>query len=279
MAIQLFPRDQIVGVFKGFREGGLEFHADLVLPYRNEFQNIPMHGQFLLVQLETPNEAVLGRYATCRIWKTSSFYSRRVVAQVSFINHSWPAESAWIFAGLRPADVIAIALGLDRQEQQNVRKLRGLDQGRWERLVNLIHQNGNQAALEDICEILDLDEERQQPEALAARANMTAIVRSLHDPGSQLMDMLIEALSKGKLCVVDVSQLRGTQAMILSGLILRRIFDRNQYEFTEAAPKTIPTIAVIEEAQSGLCGRRRLRGAIYFLGEGRTQVTIWERDL
>src|SRR5439155_5486980 len=80
---------------------------------------------------------------------------------------------------LRPADVIAIALGPDRQEQQNVRKLRGLDQGRWERLVNLIHQNGNQAALEDICEILDLDEERQQPEALAARANMTAIVRSL----------------------------------------------------------------------------------------------------
>src|SRR5437867_11802194 len=61
MQIQLFPREQIVGVFKGFREGGLEFHADLVLPYRSEFQSIPMHGQFLLVQLESPTEAVLGR--------------------------------------------------------------------------------------------------------------------------------------------------------------------------------------------------------------------------
>src|SRR5579885_1484120 len=60
-AIDLFPRDQIVGVFRGFREGGLEFHADLVLPYRNDFQSIPMHGQFLLVQLEKPDEAVLGR--------------------------------------------------------------------------------------------------------------------------------------------------------------------------------------------------------------------------
>src|SRR5439155_11505711 len=59
--IELFPRHQIVGVFRGFREGGLEFHADLLLPYRNEFQSIPMHGQFLLVQLETPEEAVLGR--------------------------------------------------------------------------------------------------------------------------------------------------------------------------------------------------------------------------
>src|SRR6266498_1744729 len=74
----------------------------------------------------------------------------------------------------------------------------------------------------------------------------------LHDPASQLMDMLIQALSQGKLCVVDVSQLRGAQAMILSGLILRRIFDRNQQEFTEANPRTIPTIAVIEEAQSVL---------------------------
>ena len=153
---------------------------------------------------------------------------------------------------LRPSDVIAIALGPDRQDQQNVRKLRGLDQARWERLVNLIYQNGNQADLEEICDILDLDSERQQAEALAARGNMTTIVRSLHDPASQLMDMLIQALSQGKLCVVDVSQLRGAQAMILSGLILRRIFDRNQQEFTEANARTIPTIAVIEEAQSVL---------------------------
>jgi hypothetical protein len=62
--MELFPRPNIVGVFRGFREGGMEFHADLALPYRNDFQSIPMHGQFLLVQLETPNEAVLGRIAS-----------------------------------------------------------------------------------------------------------------------------------------------------------------------------------------------------------------------
>ena len=61
MSLDLFPKEQVVGVFKGFREGGLEFHADLVLPYRSDFQNTPMHGQFVLVQLETPQEAVLGR--------------------------------------------------------------------------------------------------------------------------------------------------------------------------------------------------------------------------
>jgi len=153
---------------------------------------------------------------------------------------------------LRPADVIGIALSPLRQEQQNVRKLRGLDKGRWERLVNLIDANGNQTDLNDVAEILGLELRMQEVEALAARGNMTAIVRMLHDKSSQLMDMLIEALSQGKLCVIDVSQMRGGQALVLSGLILRRIFDRNQAEFTAAEPKTIPTIAVIEEAQSVL---------------------------
>ncbi len=60
-AHELFPRDKIIGVFRGFREGGLEFQAQIALPYRSEFQSTPMHGQFLLVQLETPDEAVLGR--------------------------------------------------------------------------------------------------------------------------------------------------------------------------------------------------------------------------
>ncbi len=64
LPIDLFPRDSVVGIFRGFREGGLEFHADLVLPYRTDFQSKPMHGQFLLVQLETPDEAVLGRIAS-----------------------------------------------------------------------------------------------------------------------------------------------------------------------------------------------------------------------
>src|SRR5882724_2869524 len=59
--MKLFPKDKSVGIFRGFSEGGLEFHADLVLPYRSEFQSTPMHGQFLVVQLEHENEAVLGR--------------------------------------------------------------------------------------------------------------------------------------------------------------------------------------------------------------------------
>lgn len=447
--MQLFPREQVVGIFRGFQQGGMEFHADLVLPYRNEFQNIPMHGQFLLVQLETPDEAVLGRIASFssegklsfgsgeefniravredrpipedlreqylkyrvnvrvlgvlrkngkgltfvpshrrlpHVGSKVAFPSSGVLREIAGHNISgasighlafgeyiyaagntefeaqewmqlvqpevmvrFPVESlvsrrSFVFARagfgksnlnkllfaklyettphvtkrgdkrvpvgtvifdpdgeyfwpddkgrpglcdvpnledklvvfterknpspfyqsfvaggirldirrLRPGDVIAIALSPERQEQQNVRKLRGLSQERWESLVNLIDANGNATPLDEICRLLDLDPQRQEAEALAARGNMTAIVRMLHDKSSQLMDMLVHALSEGKLCVIDVSQMRGGQSLVLSGLILRRIFDRNQQEFTAADPKTIPTIAVVEEAQSVL---------------------------
>ena len=62
--MNLFDREHIIGVFRGFSQGGMEFHADLVLPYREDFQAIPMHGSFVLVQLEHEREAVLGRITT-----------------------------------------------------------------------------------------------------------------------------------------------------------------------------------------------------------------------
>jgi hypothetical protein len=64
--------------------------------------------------------------------------------------------------------------------------------------------------------------------------------------------MLIASLKEGKICVIDVSQMRGTPALVLSGLLLQRVFDHNQEEFTKASPETIPTLAVVEEAQAVL---------------------------
>lgn len=446
--MKLFPSDRVVGIFRGFSEGGLEFHADLILPYRNEFQSTPMHGQFLLVQLEHEDEAVLGRitaisaqgrlasgagedygiravaddrpipedlreqylkyeinirvlgvirlvdgkleYAASHrrlphVGSKVAFPSDEVLKEISghagdgaeigffalgefiysgtdsrldkkpwmqvktpaivprfpvdhlasrrsfvfaragfgksnlvkllFANlyqgdpvvekrkgrkvpvgtiifdpdgeYYWPddknrpglcdvpelqdkvvvftrKDSPSPFYGsfvagaikldirrLRPADVISIALPPERQDQQNVGKLKGLNDSDWRTLVDEIYANKNSADGDLIKKLLRLDD-HQDVEMVAARANMTKIVGMLHDPSSQLMDMLLTALKDGRLCIVDVSQMRGAPALVLSGLILQRIFDHNQDEFTKAAPQTIPTIAVVEEAQSVL---------------------------
>jgi hypothetical protein len=66
--------------------------------------------------------------------------------------------------------------------------------------------------------------------------------------------------------------MRGTPALILSGLILQRIFDHNQDEFTKRTPETIPTIAVVEEAQSVLSGNGQSGGEgpyVSWVKEGR----------
>ncbi len=446
--LSLFPREHLIGIFRGFSEGGLEFHADLVLPYQARFQSIPMHGQFLLIQLADENEAVLGRITSAfsdgrlasgsgedygiRVVKEGrevpddlreqylkyrvnvrvlgvvrkdgdkllfaashrrlphvgskvAFLSQAVLREIAGHNvagaelgffalgefiyakgdkrlqvESWmqPVEPAvvakfdiaqlvskrtFIFARagygksnltkllfsnlykgkptvtkrngrqvpvgtvifdpdgeyfwpddknrpglcdvpelrdqvvvftrrqgpspyyqsfvagsikldirrLRPGDVVSIALSPEKQDQQNVRKLKALNQQAWERLVNEIDAHGNQTDLQFIRELLHLDVQ-SDAEAIAARSNMTQIVKMLHDRSSQMLDMLITALRNGKLCVVDVSQLRGTSALVLSGIILQKIFDTNQDEFTKAEPQTIPTIAVVEEAQSVL---------------------------
>lgn len=458
--MQLFPRERLAGIFRGFSQGGLEFHADLVLPYAglnaSTGRSSPVHGQFLLVQLESESEAVLGRitsvfsqgrlassagedygiravleerevpedlreqYLKYRVdirvlgvirlvhdgptpnvvfapshrrlphvgskvaflsdgllrlvvghedsgpelgylafgefvygeghehfrpepWMQTlgpaivpRFDVRHLVSRRTFVfaragfgksnlvkllfsslykggtptvekragrrvpvgtvifdpdgEYFWPddkgrpgicdvegaEEWAVVFTNrqapspfyqsfvaggikldirrLRPPDVISIALSPERQEQQNVRKLKGMNQTNWSRLIDEIHRNGNSADEQTLRELLGL-EAGQDAELYAARANMTTVVRMLHDPSSQLMDMLIESLSQGKLCVIDVSQMRGAPALALSGLVLRKIFDRNQEEFTSAEAKTIPTIAVLEEAQSVLGSR------------------------
>lgn len=448
--MKLFPKDMVVGSFRGFSEGGLEFHADLVLPYRNEFQSTPMHGQFLLVQLETESEAVLGRitsmasqgrlasgagedfanravaddrpipedlleqYLKYRVnirvlgvirqqadhlvfaashrrlphvgskvaflspevlrevaghniegadigffalgefiygqgddrlttepWMVvrgpavvPRFNVRDLVARRSFVfaragfgksnlikllfanlyrqtptvpkrqgrqaavgtlifdpdgEYFWPDDKGRpglcdvdhledklvVFSGrtssspfynsfvaspikldirrLPPQDVIAIALPPERQSNQNVIKLRRLSPENWRQLVDEIHTQGSAADERRIAQLVGLSGQSDTSvEAAAAKSNMLHVVHMLHDPSSQMLDMLMAALRAGKLCVVDLSQMRGTQGLVLSGLLLQRIFDRNQDEFTKAEPATIPVIAVIEEAQSVL---------------------------
>lgn len=444
----LFAREKTVGIFRGFREGGLEFHADLALPYQSDFQRIPMHGQLVVVQLETPSEAVLGRITSLSsegrltgsagedfniramrevravpeqlredylkyrvdirvlgvlrldgdkptfvashrrlphvgspvafldddmlkwlighgdggaaighyamgeyvftggqrelapdVWvqhvnpemhvrfAADSLVSRRtfVFARAGFgksnLNkllfselyrtdpmrtkrggrqvpvgtiifdpdgeYFWPDDNdrpgladvphlrdrlviftsrkapsgyygSFVAAGIKldirtlnASDVVTLALSPEKQDQQNVAKLRSVRGQNWADLVDLIYEDGNSANVGEIKRCLNASD-MSEVEVFAARANMTRIVGMLHDPASRLMDALLAALRDGKLCVVDVSQLRGGPSLILSGLILRRIFDRNQDEFTKESPQSIPTIAVVEEAQSVL---------------------------
>lgn len=452
----LFDPDRVVGTFLGFSEGGLEFHADLVLPYRDYFQASPMHGQFVIVALESDEEAVLGRITTIAaqgrlVSAAGEDYALRqqrdgrpvpedlrdqflkyrvdirilgvlrdrggdkgpvfvashrrlphVGAKVAFLSddllqrvtnatadnptsvpigflafgefvhagtdrrvgedeklqiqdpavlprfdiaqlvsrrsfvfaragfgksnlvkllfadlyggksvpvaqkrggraapvgtvifdpdgeYYWPDDKGRpglcdvpelqdrlaVFTGkeadsdfyqsfvvdkvkldireLAPAKVISLVIPAERQDNQNVAKLKGLRGPEWRALVDAIYRDWGGTDLHEIAQALGLDEDKQEMEALAARSNMVRVVSALHDPSSQLLRGLQRALEKGKLCVVDISQMRGAQGLALAGVILQELFERNQLEFTKKDSQSVPVIAVIEEAQSVL---------------------------
>ena len=452
----LFEKTQVVGSFLGFSAGGLEFHADLILPYRNYFQSSPMHGQFVLVALENDAEAIVGRITTISaqgrlVSSAGEDYALRqqredrpvpedlrdqflkyrvnirilgvlrsrdgdkpplfvpshrrlphVGAKVAFLSgellrhvagatadrpHAvelgFLALGEFVYAGqdarvgdderlqvrepailprfdilhlvsrrsfvfaragfgksnlvkllfanlyggsrgpvsqkrsgrevpvgtvifdpdgeyywpddrgrpglcdvpalqdrlavftdkegpsefyrsfsvdkvrldireLDPAMVISLVIPAERQEHQNVAKLKQLRASEWGKLVNEVWLAKGGTDLKHLYRALRLDPRQQENEALAARSNMVRVVTALHDPSSQLLRALIRALSDGKLCVVDISQMRGPQGLALAGVILQRIFEHNQAEFTRKDSRSVPVIAVIEEAQSVL---------------------------
>lgn len=429
--MELFPNGHAVGMFRGATGSGLEFHADLTLPYQDDFHSLPMHGQFVLVELASSEEAVLGRitavaaqgrlassageeyglravaegrdipedlrrqYLRYRVdirllgvlrdeqdrlvfapshrrlphvgarvaflpdavlaqvaggntvgadlgfyalgefiyagndtrlkqagWMqvmepkvTVRFAIEQLVARRTFVfaragfgksnlvkllfanlysgtpptfpmrdgsqvpvgtvifdpdgEYFWPdaqgrpalcdvpelADQVVVFTNqeaptpfygsfaaggvrldirqLTAPLVLSIALSPEQQQQQNVHKLKALRGADWRAMVDEIHRSGNAADENVIRRLLGL-QPGQDAELYAARANMTRVVQALHDPSSEMLTLLLEALRAGRLCVVDISRMRGAAGLALSGIILRHIFSHNQEQFTRA---------------------------------------------
>ncbi|MBS0606789.1 MAG: DUF87 domain-containing protein [Verrucomicrobia bacterium] len=57
----IFDQNEAAGFFLGLSEGGLTFGAELTLNYDPSFQSEPMIGRYIIIELERPDEAVLGR--------------------------------------------------------------------------------------------------------------------------------------------------------------------------------------------------------------------------
>lgn len=168
---------------------------------------------------------------------------------------SWKAGEVRLdIRDLPPRDVIGIAVSSDRQEQQNVLKLKSLTDTNWRQLVDLIQTQRLQASDNDVGRLMGYPQNQianSAAEIAAARSNMNNIVRLLHDPNSQLLSGTLQALTEGHIVVIDISLLSSTAGNTIAGLILRRIFSHNQENFT-GGQAPIPVVTVIEEAQSVL---------------------------
>lgn len=166
---------------------------------------------------------------------------------------SWKAGSVKLDIRDLPAkDVIGIAISPERQTQQNIIKLKSLSGSNWRDLVDLINKDGLQADESKIGSFMGYQENGSpSAEIAAAKSNLFNVVNQLHDPHSQLITGTIEALRKGLIVIIDISLLSSTGGYNIAGLLMRRIFNHNQENFT-SGHKPIPVNVIIEEAQSVL---------------------------
>jgi len=169
---------------------------------------------------------------------------------------SWKAGEVKLDIRDLPArDVIGIAISPERQTQQNVLKLKGLSSNNWRTLVDLININGLQANDQEVTRLLGYDADANaSAEVAAAKSNMYNVVSHLHDDSSQLINGTLEALKAGLVVIIDISLLSSTAGYNIAGLLMRKIFNHNQENFTGGSAP-IPVNIIIEEAQSVL-GKR-----------------------
>lgn len=168
---------------------------------------------------------------------------------------SWKAGSVRLDIRNLPArDVIGIAISPDRQDQQNVLKLKSVSDTNWRELVDLIYRERLQASDSEVGRLIGYSPGQvagSLAEIAAARSNMYNVIQHLHDPQSQLISGAIDALRRGCVVIVDISLLSSTAGYHVAGLLMRKIFSYNQENFTGGSAP-IPVISVIEEAQSVL---------------------------
>lgn len=167
---------------------------------------------------------------------------------------SWKYGEVKIDVRELPArDVISLAVSSERQDNQNVLKLKALNDVNWRGLVDLIYTDGLSADEGRVGELLGYNTAQiasAMSEINAAKSNVSNVIRLLHDPTSKLLAGTLEALKNGYVVVVDISMLSSTAGNNIAGLLMRKIFSFNQEHFTGEA--SMPVIVVIEEAQSVL---------------------------
>ena len=171
-----------------------------------------------------------------------------------------PQQAPWVqgpvrfnLANLRPADVVAHTIPAQKQEMVFANRLRGIRKTEWAELIQRLASDGYRVDDAEIGTFLDLKQGRDDAVIGAVKNNLIPVVQTLHDPTSDLRSAALDHLRKGRIVVVDISLLSSTKGEQVAGLLLSSVFRHNQRNFTEGSDEAmVPTIAVIEEAQSVL---------------------------
>lgn len=175
---------------------------------------------------------------------------------------------------MSPGLVLPLVLTDERMSQRGTEALLRMGAENWRTLLDaasLERATGKDHLTEEVVsKLCRLTGNGKDIIANGVRSTVRALVARHHDPQSNLLSVVTEALRAGKLVIVDLSLMRGEPATELAALLLRYLFQQNVEEYTNANSGAIPIIALVEEAQKVLEGKSAKHGPfVEWVKEGR----------
>jgi DNA helicase HerA-like ATPase len=193
--------------------------------------------------------------------RISLYTNRRVNAEHAAIRKG---EVLVDFGDFPPQDIVAAFVPAEKQEMVFANLLRSLDWNVWRKLVELLAKDGFAADNNAIARLLAYKPRQEDVSLGAIKNNLVPAIKRLHRSGATIGKNIIEELRQARVVIVDVSLLGSEDALAVTALILRRVFQHNIRHLTETGGPTVRALAVLEEAQTML-GDRRLDDSNIFV--------------
>ena len=137
-------------------------------------------------------------------------------------------------------------------------KLMAMREASWPRLVDLLYRDGWGANYNTVNQIvLGTDETGEtSPGEIDIKPilnNLVGPIRKLHDPDSDLIQLIEKAMRAGHVVIFDISRIDASTARLVSSIVIKHIFDRNKDNFVrEGGDGLIKATFVLEEAHTVL---------------------------
>ena len=165
----------------------------------------------------------------------------------------------------RVPHAMAIPLLVPAEKHENVffNKMMGMGEEAWVKLVDLLHEKGwntPQSKIEDILH-RKISQEESDTRSVVIQAiinNLVPAIQRLHEPGSNIIDIVKTALRRGEVVIFDISRMDSQTARETSSMIVKSVFDENKENFIKKGGiDLIKATFVLEEAHTVLSEQHR----------------------
>jgi DNA helicase HerA-like ATPase len=168
-----------------------------------------------------------------------------------------------------PEFVVPILVNETKHETIFFSKLMSLEQESWGKLVDLLYEKGWRADLSEISQIITGGSDNDSKDFQPILNNLVTPIKKIHDPASNLIEIITQAFREDDLIIVDISLLDSRTALQISSLIVKAIFDHNLRNFTGEQRDIIKATFVVEEAQSVIGADSNYASFVELAKEGR----------